>query len=567
MIEKTLDLFAELPADENSMLTQQRLEPNVIGEEVATSFKSDRFIPMEAKNADQLYPHVPSVHAVPGEKGNTHTSFVHRRLWLALNFPLLPLAPNIVLSARPAVVVEVDGNAQTVLAANVAARNMGITPGMHLNSAYALAGELEALKRDPLKEQQTLEQLATWALQYSSCVSIEAPDALLIEVRGSLRLFGGARALREKMFAQLQQMGVVATAAIAPTCLAALWLARSAGPYPHVRNLTILPRYLHKLPLSCLRWPQDACTVLQDLGLRTVGECLRLPRDGFARRLGFELLNELDRATGRAAEPRLQYVPHEVYKGHCAFEMEVANTSLLECLLEPLVDELQSFLRSRTAGIQSLKLLLRHRELEPTRLILRFVAPSNLKEHFSAVLHERLERLVLPAPVLAVRMCSGPLQGLDSSTVHEKLFGSDGRRAEEIPRLIEKLRARLGQEAVYALRLTEDHRPERGYRITTGFPRSGLRSAVRGLRPEKEVGKTPRRPLWLLSPPQSLLSKQGRPHLNGSLIFESGPERIEGGWWDNADIQRDYYIARDRSGVQLWIFCERGKWFLHGRFG
>jgi protein ImuB len=48
------------------------------------------------------------------------------------------------------------------------------------------------------------------------------------------------------------------------------------------------------------------------------------------------------------------------------------------------------------------------------------------------------------------------------------------------------------------------------------------------------------------------------------------PERIETGWWDGADIARDYYTAIDLHGVRLWIFRERAsphRWFLHGVFG
>jgi protein ImuB len=50
----------------------------------------------------------------------------------------------------------------------------------------------------------------------------------------------------------------------------------------------------------------------------------------------------------------------------------------------------------------------------------------------------------------------------------------------------------------------------------------------------------------------------------------AGPERIESGWWDGADVQRDYYIASDRHGARLWIYreCAGTKpWFLHGIFG
>lgn len=47
-------------------------------------------------------------------------------------------------------------------------------------------------------------------------------------------------------------------------------------------------------------------------------------------------------------------------------------------------------------------------------------------------------------------------------------------------------------------------------------------------------------------------------------------ERIETGWWDGAEVARDYYTAADNRGARLWVFREREaphRWFLHGVFG
>ena len=59
------------------------------------------------------------------------------------------------------------------------------------------------------------------------------------------------------------------------------------------------------------------------------------------------------------------------------------------------------------------------------------------------------------------------------------------------------------------------------------------------------------------------------PHHGGPLRLLSGPERIESGWWDGADVARDYFIAQDSDGGLLWIYRERhtpAGWFLHGVF-
>jgi protein ImuB len=56
---------------------------------------------------------------------------------------------------------------------------------------------------------------------------------------------------------------------------------------------------------------------------------------------------------------------------------------------------------------------------------------------------------------------------------------------------------------------------------------------------------------------------------HGELQLLRGPERIETGWWDGGDVRRDYYVARDQRGVQLWIYHDlrEARWYLHGLFG
>jgi protein ImuB len=49
----------------------------------------------------------------------------------------------------------------------------------------------------------------------------------------------------------------------------------------------------------------------------------------------------------------------------------------------------------------------------------------------------------------------------------------------------------------------------------------------------------------------------------------AGPERIETGWWDGGDVQRDYYVLETAEGQRAWAFCapgETGSFMLHGWF-
>ena len=64
----------------------------------------------------------------------------------------------------------------------------------------------------------------------------------------------------------------------------------------------------------------------------------------------------------------------------------------------------------------------------------------------------------------------------------------------------------------------------------------------------------------------ALTTEHGEPCYEGRLTLLEGPERIESGWWDGADITRDYFIACNTRGARYWIFQDlrQRNWFLHG---
>jgi protein ImuB len=77
------------------------------------------------------------------------------------------------------------------------------------------------------------------------------------------------------------------------------------------------------------------------------------------------------------------------------------------------------------------------------------------------------------------------------------------------------------------------------------------------------------RPFWLLPAPQPLAEVDAVPHHGGPLRLLAGPERIESGWWDGADVARDYFVAQAPDRSLVWVYRERrspGGWFLHGLF-
>ena len=65
------------------------------------------------------------------------------------------------------------------------------------------------------------------------------------------------------------------------------------------------------LPLAASGFAEPLLHTCERLGVATVGDLMRLPREGLARRLAPEVPLQLDEALGRMEQPRRRHVPAE----------------------------------------------------------------------------------------------------------------------------------------------------------------------------------------------------------------------------------------------------------------
>jgi protein ImuB len=280
-------------------------------------------------------------------------------------------------------------------------------------------------------------------------------------------------------------------------------------------------------------------------------------------------------------DPRPRFIFPEHFVERMELPARVENALALSFAGRRLIAALCGWLSARSRGISQCTFAFEHERLAqqrpPSLLSLGFASITRNQERIDRVLFERLSRLELPAPVEALTLRaeeSEPLAGRDGS-----LFGTSGDRSEaarSIAVLVERLQARLGHSHVFSLARVAEYRPEKASRPVAPnvlsakkLPTATTDSATNATNPPTVAGQ---RPFWLLPYPQALREVDGRPQCNGPLQLLTGPERIESGWWDAAeldalgDVRRDYFIAISRLAEWLWIFrCEEG-WFLHGVF-
>jgi len=487
--------------------------------------------------------------------------------WLAIYLPRLPLEALAVGGggARPLVVVEGQRGRQLIVLCNAAATAAGITPGMRSGVARALSAGLEVRVSDEQRELSALEGVAIWAGKFSSQVVLDVPGGILLELGGSLRLFGGVDRLLPQIRAGLHELGYTALLSLAPTPAGAMLLA-SDGREDVLDGLQGLRKALLPLPLRRLPLASGQQDQLGRLRLKCVGDLLRLPAADLGSRLGQGFMDYLEQLLGRSPDPRSPFQPPTRFQRQLELPAEVQNVSALLFASHRLLLELSGFLIARQAGTQHLLWHLQHATLPATRFRLGLLSPERNPKRFQILLQERLERVLLPAPVTGIGLRVEDIRPLATGRLSllRDEYGENGEDRED-RQLLERLQARLGKEAVSCISLVSDHRPERAWcrRIPKEIPR--LRPAGPG---QTFLPLAPR-PLWLLAEPLPLEMRDGWPWLDGRLELEPERERIESGWWDGRLVARDYFVACSPEGKRFWIYRDiRGKrgWYLHGFF-
>jgi protein ImuB len=529
----------------------------------------------------------------------------------------------------------------------------------------ALAPTLIIREREPTREQQALEQLGSWALQYTPRLSLQMPDAihahagLLLDIEASLRLFGGLDALLQRLRSELRALGYTAAIGCAPTATAA-WLFARWQDGVTARTDAQLSTRLARLPIQLLASLEPHRDTIEAIGARIFRDLSQLPRSGLARRFGKPLLLEMDLALGRQPDLRPWFEAPLRFASTLELLADVEHAEALLFAARRQLCELAGWLAARHAAVRHFVLEARHDRTRrttwsaasggPVTLIeARFASPARDVDRMLAVLRERLAVIRLPSAVHTLHLRCEEIVPADVGD--RQLFPVAASTEENLGRLVERLQARLGRDQVQRVLLAADHRPEAAYRIETvedparpaATPpgKRPARSAATSNRPTRQAvathppafgpaapgpaapgpaapgpaaasrapathaaatlpaaahraaaqsaampacthpAPTPR-PLWLLHQPIALRERNQRPWWHGPLRLLSGPERIEGGWWDCNLVQRDYFIAEDEHAQWFWIYRTRGNqaapqagssrdvdasWYLQGIFG
>lgn len=443
---------------------------------------------------------------------------------------------------------------------------------MTLAEARALCPALSHADHQPEHDLKSLEAFARWMMRFSPVVAIESSDALLLDVTGTERLFGGFDRLLGLVSDAILKFGFHYGIAIASTPGSAWALASFSQGHPAIITPEQLPDALSSLPIAALRLDIELIQAFHGLGIDKIGQLMQLPRAALPARFGTTVLTRLDQALGHLSEPLQAVERREPIQTQLKFEGVVDSLEVIWEVLKRLLEKVIRELKRRDCGARKLLvefLLPRAPALQKTISLSRPSSDSaglfNLMRCATETVksHDGFAGVRLSVPVFE-RLPHEQFGLLDSAEQAGDL---------DFDHLIERLKARMGDGTVLCARLVESHRPEKTYLYTE----TDADNAQPAAQMKDQCPKA--RPLHLLPEPVEVFcmasaSPEAAPvsftHMGDQfqVVHASGPERIAGTWWEGRSKTRDYFDAEDSMGRRFWVFrvLETRKWYLHGIF-
>lgn len=464
------------------------------------------------------------------------------------------------------------------MAANAAARALGLAPGLRLTDARARVPDIAVFDHDADADHAGIEAIADWCDRYTPLVARHGRHGLILDMTGAMHLFGGEAGLLADVHKRLGGMGFTLQAAIASHPATARAVARfgTGGSVPDAETEAVVAR----LSVEALGG-HETVAGLRLAGLTTIGLVVTQPRAALASRFGKPLVDALDRLMDRADQPISPRRPVPDCIAERPFAEPMTNPDAIDTILAHLTQDICTRLEETAEGA-------RHFEARFFRTdgIVRAAVVRTGQTLNDAALIMRLMRLRLEAlgdrldPGFGFDMIRLEAHGRARLVPEARSFLEIEAGEREIAALIDQMSIRYGTAAITRPVGYQSHMPERA---AAYVPAQSW--TVTDIPATRFHSEPPARPIRLFDPPVLLdviaevpdgppLKFRFRRVLH-DVVHAEGPERIAPEWWHEPDSPtRDYFKVEDAAGRRFWLYraglygaeTDRPRWFMHGVF-
>ena len=304
---------------------------------------------------------------------------------------------------------------------NYVAENMGLKPSISLNEAYTLCPHLTAKKRDVSKEISILKNLIRRGDRFTPFAFIEKPDILILNIKGSNRLFKSKKELLSQVSNYFKETGMTFFLGFGSNPITATALAKLQAEEKRKRYLsneinahkeeekpfyTFPEKYsfLKKTPVSVLGLSKMELEEIEYLGIDSVHELANIPYNLLALRFSPQLILRLKQIVG--IEPEL--LPYEKKDRQFSKSIRLPEPSgfdeeiLITC--DKLVKALCSQLKLQNKGTKKIECILYKTDNTLHRCYVRKRELSADSNKFMALLKLKIFQVKINSEIESIRI-------------------------------------------------------------------------------------------------------------------------------------------------------------------
>ncbi len=467
----------------------------------------------------------------------------------------------------------VDINSNQLCQINADAYKRGLKLGMGLASASLLCSDLLLHEYNADIERSEINNIANHLYLVTSDIVLCPPNALLLRAQNMLSLYEGLAGYWQVIRQCLQEHDVDFVAASAYSVQAAKMIALSLAKNTLTRNQAMQKKRLKtktkqakyfisedrnkiaKLLARCSLNVSDIddkdITKLARIGIKSYDDLQQIPAAELANRVSRFSMSILNELMGKQAAKLKFYQPQSRYHDYLELLYEISLSDKLLPVIGRCLDKLSQFLLIRNAHSMAINIAFFQREHDKLTLTFNSIRPIYKRQDWLDIISLQLESVSFESPVYAISIDCEKYEV--AQTANDDMFTEKSTHVAAMT-LLSRLQSKLGQSNIKRVHFVEDFRPEYSLGQHPLIDKAGARSKVQG----QALSIFTDRPGLLLPEPEPLT-------LDVQVI--KGPERIQTGWWDDKNINRDYYIGQSKDGQQVWIFKTPNKqWYLHGYF-
>ncbi len=475
------------------------------------------------------------------------------------------------------------------------AERLGIRTGMTVAQALVRHSDLVLRPRDERAIGAAREALLDVAGSISPRVESEA-NAVHLDIEGLEKIFPSDGALAAALSSRAERLGLVVgvgTAGTKATARIAAGLAARKGEailVPPGRDAAWLAPHALSV-LTPVAEPATARIVgaretwpalqesFQRLGLRRLGDLVRLPRREIGSRFGKAGARLWRIAAGKESTPLLPESPPIEFTEGVSLEYSVESLEALLFLMRGLIDRLVHRLAIHGLSCSGLRVGLDLADGGHAERRVGVLAPTADVKALAILTRHAIEaepprEAIVGVRAVAVADRPRPTQ-LD-------LFRPTGPSPERLATTLVRLAALCGSQRVGRPVPPRGHRPE-AFTVTSFDPGSEERArstSAKNSEPDPEPPRSGRAALRALRPPRrAQVFREGgsiayvrAPGLGGRAVVSGGPWRIETEWWSERPCRRDYYDVQLSDGGIYRLYREIGggraavddQWFIDG---